>query len=213
MTTEFHGDPVAGGTYPALIWKAFMQKVIVLKHYTPESFPYPPSQYAAPVYVVNRGGILMRDNGTCKNAFQLAFYGGLGPAHVATCKPNEVVVPAVVGTPLSDAKARLQAQPLNSTLIYRPAHPGERLGVVVNQFPRNGTASAYDTITLVLPKSLHGSIPKVVGLPVSRAQKKLERLKLDVELQGPSDGRVVKQSPAPGTAAGPGLRMTLSSKP
>jgi beta-lactam-binding protein with PASTA domain len=165
------------------------------------------------VYVVNRGGVLMRDNGACKNTYQLAFYGGVGPSHVATCKPNEVVVPDVVGDRLSDARARLDAQPLNSTLIYRPARPGERLGVVVNQFPRVGTASAYDKITLVLPKSLHGAIPKVVGLPVDRAQDKLARLNLDVHVNGPSDGRVVRQSLDPGTAAAPGLRLTLSAKP
>ena len=28
MLTEYHGEPVAGGTYPALIWKAFMQKAL-----------------------------------------------------------------------------------------------------------------------------------------------------------------------------------------
>src|SRR5262249_5975292 len=28
MTTEFHGKPVAGGTFPALIWKTFMQKAL-----------------------------------------------------------------------------------------------------------------------------------------------------------------------------------------
>ena len=28
MLTEFHGKPVAGGTYPALIWKAFMTKAL-----------------------------------------------------------------------------------------------------------------------------------------------------------------------------------------
>ena len=28
MTTEFHGQTVEGGTYPALIWKAFMQKAL-----------------------------------------------------------------------------------------------------------------------------------------------------------------------------------------
>src|SRR4051812_37285571 len=78
MTTEFHGDPVAGGTFPALIWKAFMEKAIQVKHLTPETFPYPPSQYAAPVNVVNRGGLLMRDNGACENSYQLAFYGGVG---------------------------------------------------------------------------------------------------------------------------------------
>src|SRR5205823_5875602 len=130
-----------------LIWKAFMEKAIALKHFTPESFPYPPSQYAAPVYVVNRGGLLMRDNGACKNSYQLAFYGGVGPSHVATCKPNEVVV------------------------------------------------------------------PKVVGEPLARAQEKLAHLALDVEVKGPSDGRVVKQSLDPGTAAAPGLRLTLSAEP
>ena len=28
MTYQYHGHPVAGGTFPALIWKAFMQKAI-----------------------------------------------------------------------------------------------------------------------------------------------------------------------------------------
>src|SRR5581483_4242809 len=28
MLAEFHGQPVAGGTYPALIWKAFMEKAL-----------------------------------------------------------------------------------------------------------------------------------------------------------------------------------------
>ena len=28
MLTEYHGQPVAGGTYPALIWKAFMEKAL-----------------------------------------------------------------------------------------------------------------------------------------------------------------------------------------
>ena len=55
--------------------------------------------------------------------------------------------------------------------------------------------------------------PKVVGLPVARAQEKLAHLALDVEVKGPSDGRVVKQSLDPGTAAAPGLRLTLSAEP
>jgi len=118
-----------------------------------------------------------------------------------------------VGWKLSNARVRLQAQPLGATLIYRPAKPGERLGIVVNQFPRQGTASADDKITLVLPKSLHGSIPKVVGLRVQRAQAKLARLKLDVTVVGASGGKVVRQSLRPGTAAAPGLRLTLSAKP
>ncbi len=212
MLTEFHGHPVAGGTFPALIWKAFMTKAIQVNHLTPQSFPYPPSQYAAPVQVVNRGGLLMRDNGVCHNSATLAFYGGTGPSKVATCKPNEVEIPDVVGWKLVNAKSRLDGQPLTANIIYRPAKAGERLGIVVKQFPRQGTASAYDKITLVLPKSLHGAIPRVVGLKLARAQAKLAHLKLDVSVDGGSTGKVLAQSLRPGTAAAPGLKLTLTVK-
>ena len=212
MLTEFHGHPVAGGTFPALIWKAFMTKAIALKHLTPQGFTYPPSQYAAPVTVVNRGGLLMRDNGVCKNSYQMEFYGGTGPSHVATCKPNEVEIPDVVGYLLVNAKSRLDGQPLTPTVVYRPAKPGERLGVVVGQFPRQGTASAYDKITIILPKSLHGAIPKLVGLKLARAEAKLARLKLHVKIKGGNTGKVVAQSLRPGTAAAPGLTLTLTVK-
>jgi hypothetical protein len=204
---------VAGGTFPALIWKAFMTKAIALKHLTPQTFPYPPSQYAGPVTVVNRGGLLLRDNGVCKNSYQVAFYGGTGPSRVATCKPNEVEIPDVVGYTLANAKTRLDGQPLTPTVIYRPAKPGERLGVVVGQFPRRGTASAYDKITIVLVKALHGAIPKVVGFQLPRAQAKLARFKLDITVTGGSSGKVVEQWPKPGRAAAPGQKMTLTVKP
>ena len=213
MLTEFHGHPVAGGTFPALIWKSFMTKAIALKHLTPQSFTFPPSQYAAPVTVVNRGGLLMRDNGVCKNAYQMEFYGGTGPSRVATCKPNEVEIPDVVGDKLVTAKSRLDGQPLTPMIVYRPAKPGERLGIVVGQFPKQGTASAYDKITIVLPKSLHGAIPKVVGLKLGRARSKLARLKLDVKVKGGRTGKVTAQSLQPGTAAAPGLTLTLTVKP
>ncbi len=212
MLSEFHGHPVAGGTFPALIWKSFMTKAIALKHLTPQGFTYPPSQYAAPVTVVNRGGLLMRDNGVCKNSYQMEFYGGTGPSHVATCKPNEVEIPDVVGYLLVNAKSRLDGQPLTPAVVYRPAKPGERLGVVVGQFPRQGTASAYDKITIILPKSLHGAIPKLVGLKLARAEAKLTRLKLHVKIKGGNTGKVVAQSLRPGTAAAPGLTLTLTVK-
>src|SRR5204862_426348 len=82
------GEPAAGGTFPALIWKAFMQKA--LAKVPPESFTPPDYGYAAPVTVVNRGGILERDDGVCRNTAQLEFFGGQGPERVATCKQNEV---------------------------------------------------------------------------------------------------------------------------
>src|SRR5581483_1333888 len=74
MTYQFHGHPVAGGTYPALIWKAFMTKALPYLKAEPEDFPPPPSLSASPVTIVNRNGALQRDNGVCKNTYQLAFF-------------------------------------------------------------------------------------------------------------------------------------------
>jgi membrane peptidoglycan carboxypeptidase len=210
MTTEFHGHPVAGGTFPALIWKAFMQKAIEMKHLTPENFDYPPSQYASPVNVVNRGGLLMRDNGVCKNSYQLEFFGGEEPKKLATCKPNEVEVPDVVGKSISAAKTRLEGQPLTPLVVYKPAKTGDRIGYVVGQEPREGTASAYDKITLISEKSLHGVIPRVTGLPLDRAQRKLAKLHMDVKVDGDSKGIVVAQSRPAGTAAEPGLDIVIT---
>jgi membrane peptidoglycan carboxypeptidase len=219
MTYQFHGHPVAGGTFPALIWKAFMEKAIQARKLQPESFEPPESQYAAPVTVVNRGGVLERDNGVCKNTAQLAFYGGEPqllngePAPPATCKPNEVEIPDVVGSSLASARARLQGQPLSAAVVYKPAKTGDRVGYVVGQFPRQGTASAYDRITLVAEKSLHGVVPRVVGLRGDRARARCERLHLKVKVDGPSSGKVVKQSRPPSTAAAPGIHITLTTKP
>jgi penicillin-binding protein 1A len=212
MTYQFHGRPVAGGTFPALIWKAFMQKAIALKQLQPESFPSPASAYAAPVSVVNRGGVLERDDGVCRNTYQLEFFGGEGPSRVATCKPNEVEIPDVVGQTVAAARSRLQGQPLTPAFVYKPAKTGDRIGYVVGQFPRRGTASAYDKITLISEKSLHGVVPRVVGLPLATARRKLAKLHLSVQLSGGDHGRVVAQSRPPGTAAAPGLRIVLGVK-
>ena len=121
----------------------------------------------------------------CNGAVSLEFFGGEvlhggSAAPVADCKQNEVQVPNVVGEALKDARARLAGQPLDSTVVYKPATTGERLGYVVAQIPTQGTLSAGDQVTLVLPKSLHGAIPNVVGLPAAKAQAKLAALKLDV---------------------------------
>src|SRR5262249_56755899 len=53
MLTEFDGEPVAGGTLPALIWKAFMEKTKDdLGHY----FDTPPYLGGSSTWVVRRSG-------------------------------------------------------------------------------------------------------------------------------------------------------------
>ena len=212
MTNGFHGRPVVGGTYPALIWKSFMTKALAYEQAPPEDFPAPPSLAASPVRVVYRNSQLERDNGLCKNTFQLDFFGGQGPALLADCKVNEVDVPDVVGSTLAAARQRLLLQPLETAVVYEPAKPGERVGLVVRQFPSSGTLSSWQKVTVVLPKALHGVVPRVVGLGVARARAVLARLRLRVRVQGPSSGHVVGQTLAPETAAAPGLAITLRTR-
>jgi membrane peptidoglycan carboxypeptidase len=152
MTTEFHGGPVAGGTYPALIWKAFMEKALDYLHDPPQDFEPPQLPYASPQTVVNVGERLERDNGYCRDSVQVEMFASWAPSRTAACKPNAVDVPDVVGSTLAAARQRLEQQPLSATVVYEPAKPGERLGVVVRQFPRAGTLSAWDHVTLVLAK-------------------------------------------------------------
>jgi hypothetical protein len=190
-----------------------MTKALAYLKDEPENFDAPPSLYAAPVTVVNRGGELERDNGVCKNSYQLEFFGGTGPSRLATCKPNEVEIPDMVGKTIAYATATLDSWPLTPKVIYKPARTGDRIGVVVSQIPRRGTASAYDPITLVAEKSLHGVVPNVVGLTVAKARAKLAKVRLQVTVKGGTNGEVTAQSLAPHTASAPSRRIVLTVKP
>jgi penicillin-binding protein 1A len=213
MLTEFDGSEVAGGTWPALIWKSFMLKALKKLKAEPEPFPSPGFLYSSPRYVIFRNGQLQLDNGSCRNAVQLLVFSGEGPSRTADCKPNEVDVPVLVRSRVDDARARLAAQPLSSTVVYKPARPGQRPGIVVAQIPPRGTLSAHDEVTLIVTKPLHGVVPAVVGLRLERALRRLERSKLRAVVperdEDDMSRRIVRQVPAGGVAAAPGMTVRL----
>jgi serine/threonine-protein kinase len=132
------------------------------------------------------------------------------PLETADCKPNEVDVPNVRGATLAAAKERLEGQPLVATVVYGPAKRGQRVGIVVAQDPANGTLSAYDQVILTVSRATQGVVPKLVGLPVARAERKLAKLGVDVRIRGAKTGRVVAQTPHWGVAAAPGMRVVLT---
>ncbi|HKP18392.1 MAG TPA: PBP1A family penicillin-binding protein [Gaiellaceae bacterium] len=212
MLTEYHGDPVAGGTYPALIWKSFMESALPYLDDAPQSFPAPDAPPGEPRRLVLRDGSFQLDNGLCRNTIQVAYFAGQTPPKKADCKPNEVEIPNVVGATYGAARARLEEQPLTPVVVYKPAVAGQRLNVVVKQIPPRGRVSSFDKVTIVFAKPLHGVVPKLVGLPVTQAQTKLEQLKLRPVFRGRGD-EIVRQRPAPGVAAGPGLPITLWVRP
>ena len=212
MLTEFHGGPVVGGSFPAEIWKAFMQPALAAMNAPPKSFPSPPYLGAHTERVTYRDGQIELDDGLCKSTSLIVYFTGRGPSRTADCKLNEVDVPNVVGWTIASAETRLQGQPLTAQLVYEPAAAGQRVGVVLKQFPAGGTLSSFDKVTLVLAKPLHGLVPPTVGLTVHAAQLRLRKLKLVPSVTRKS-GRVVAQKPPAGVAAAPGMRVTLVVKP
>ncbi len=211
MLTEYHGKAVAGGTFPALIWKSFMERTLQYRQEAPQDFPSVSVPFSVSRQVVYRNGQLELDNGNCHNTKQLLYFQGQGPARTAKCKVNEVDVPHLVGETVAQANSRLAAQPLTPQYVYQPAKEGQRLGVVLRQFPARGTLSSYDKVTLVLPKALHGVVPRLIGLKLARAEARLERLHLKWKVDGnpPPGAKVIAQTPGPRRAAKPGLVVTL----
>src|SRR5439155_21328607 len=63
MTSEYHGKPVAGGTFPALIWKSFMESALQALGDESEAFPYPQWPATTTEQLVLRRGVWQRDNG------------------------------------------------------------------------------------------------------------------------------------------------------
>jgi hypothetical protein len=217
MLTEYHGRAVSGGTFPAEIWKTFMEAALQEVHAAPEGFVSPPYLSVVTRRVTYRNGRTELDNGRCRDTTLVVYFSGDGPPKTANCRLHEVEVPNVVGLQLSAARTRLEAQPLTPQLVYKPAKPGQRVGMVLRQYPASGNLSSFDKVTLVLAKSLHGVVPRIVGLSLPAARAKLFRRKLlpavsfdAATKRGTAQiGHVVAQTPRAGVAAVPGMKVSL----
>jgi penicillin-binding protein 1A len=209
MLTEFDGEPVTGGTLPALIWKEFVASLEDSEE--DATFDPPPHLGGASTWVVQRDGEWQLDNGLCQGARLLVYFPEKEPSKTADCKPNEVRVSEVVGLTEAVAVARLAAERLEATVVYVPAKPGRTPGLVVNQVPRTGGLSAHDSVRLFVTTAPHGLVPNFVGSSLRAADREVRRLRLEsrvVSAPG-ANGIVVEQSPEPGLAAAPGLNVRL----
>jgi penicillin-binding protein 1A len=209
MLTEFHGDPVTGGTLPALIWKHFVTSLHESGGNT--SFRSPPYLGSVGMYVVKRDGRWERDNGYCHGTRLLDYFSDFGPDKTADCKPNEVSVPRVVGMTSAAAIARLGEQPLDAKVVYVPAKARALPDVVVKQDPRDGGLSAGDDVLLWVSRARYGQMPNFAGSALADVGSELKRLKLRYHIvtrSGPT-AVVLRQSPRPGVAVAPGVMVNL----
>jgi penicillin-binding protein 1A len=209
MLTEFHGDAVTGGSFPALIWKTFVENA--LKGVPPEGFPYPSTPYVAPKLVVRRGDRVLLDNGLCRSRQEVVYFAGKGPSQTANCLQNEVQVPDVRKLTLAEAQARVAAQPLTADLVFAPAAPRHEPGIIIDQRPRAGYRSSYDRIILVVSKATQGVIPNLVGRNLADARLRLKKLKIEPQIRWVTGkpGTILRQKPRAGLAAAPGMKVEL----
>ena len=142
------------------------------------------------------------------------FFGGEGPAAASRrCKANEVEIPDTVGMSLADARARLEGQPLTPQVVYKPARTGQRLGVVVGQFPRTrhrvGGRQDHDRAAR---SRCTASSRTSSACRSQRAQAKLARLKLEVSTTrrlARQGGRAVGRGPTPRPQPGEKIALTV----
>ena len=101
MTTEFHGHTVEGGTFPALIWKSFMEKALPqfvgARQYVHSNLPSAPVPYASPSTVVLHDGKFELDDGSCPGATTLEFFTGSAPTATASCSSGQVQAAGTTG--------------------------------------------------------------------------------------------------------------------
>jgi penicillin-binding protein 1A len=154
METEYRGGPVEGGTFPALIWKSFMQSADKLLTLQPESFPVAPVLYSAPKRVVWRNGVVELDAGACPDPQTVDYFGNEGPTRVADCRPGEMEVPNVVSLRLDKALREIRRQRLRAQVVWKPATATESVGRVLTQIPSAGTLAAGERVTIVLARKL-----------------------------------------------------------
>jgi membrane peptidoglycan carboxypeptidase len=202
MMTEYHGDPVAGGTFPAEIWQHVHGEGAAVPHDDPSRSRPRTSRTG------HRGGRLpgraLQSTTELPFAAERALLRRPGAEPTANCKPNEVEVPDVVGQSVSAATARLTGSRCRLDQ-YQDRQAGEKLNVVLAQKPEKGRLSAYDHVTLIVAKATHGVVPSC-RLP-STAQAKVRAPRARGRHRGDGEGppgRVVFQLPRAGVAAAPG---------
>ena len=210
MLTEFHGRPVAGGTLPAQIWKAFTEKARESQAEPASYFASAPYLAAQDYRIVKRGGWKL-DNGYCPGTRLVSFFSGLAPDEQAECFPNEVRVPLVTGLHISDARERLALQPLGVDPIGIPAKAGSRPGLVTRQEPRQGRVRVRSEQRAALGHAT-GSALRVVPQP-DRLQPR-RRPRAPAEAEGDTQRLlppwVVRGDPHP--EAGPRRRVRAADE-
>lgn len=217
-----HGITVYGGTFPAQIWRRFMEKA--LEDVPPSDFPKAEfgseeeeSEWVSVTVCTDSG---MKATPFCPHTETRSFRRGeepTDPCSLHNTQIERVNVPGVTGMSEGDAVAAIHEAGLNPAVNYAYSSMVAR-GIVVNQSPLAGTsvnAGSSVSITVSQGTAPQSNVPGVVGMSETSAKETLSAAGFTYKVvYTPSDssqvGMVISQFPGAGASAGPGSQVIIT---
>jgi penicillin-binding protein 1A len=211
---------VTGGSWPASIWRLFMERALAGVPATP--FPTPPR--VVTVLIDSRNGCLAGPLTPYAYREYASFVPGTEPTQTCREPGDATKIPDVFSFPVEDAMRVLRnagfavARQEKATTTYPP-------GRVIAVSPAVGTlALTGSTVTITVSTRDEGrvTVPDVLGMTAAAAASTLRGEGFEVDTvveresqEGPrkNPGRVWKQSPAGGTEARRGSTVTIWVNP
>ncbi len=218
MFRGFNGTPIYGGTYPAMIWSAFMK--MVMSGLPREDWPAPVGVNSTPISIDPRTD--QRVPPGCKHAQVVVWADTSAPTTMTPCESNLIAVPDFTSSTKPMAIRLATGSGLQIRFQLRPAQPADTPGVIVVQSPAPLAAVEAGTIvTLIIaeyvPSVVVPAVVATVDAPsvTAAAIARLEAAKFRVVIIDQQDalglpiGSVLSQDPAPNKPAPLGSVITI----
>jgi membrane peptidoglycan carboxypeptidase len=220
--TSVHGVTVYGGTFPAQIWRKFMQNA--LADVPPTSFPSAEFGYEREESewitrtICTESGLLATPY--CPHTETRSYRQGEQPTtycNIHSETAQQAVVPSVVGMSESDARSAISGAGLNPAVSYAYSDSVAK-GVVISQSPLGGTtvnAGSSISISVSQGSAPSSNVPGVVGMSETAAKEAISSAGFTYKVvYSPTDesqvGIVISQFPGAGAAAGPGSQVIIT---
>ncbi len=217
-----HGITVFGGTFPAQIWRKFMEKALAD---VPAS-SFPEAEFAGrddesewvTVTICSESG--MKATPYCPHTESRSYRRGEEPTDTCPIHSNQtqkVNVPGVTGMDEANATSIIRRANLNPAVNYAYSSAAAA-GTVINQSPLAGTSvnvGSTVSITVSQGSAPQSNVPNVVGMGETAAKETISAAGFTYKVvYSPSDdsqvGIVISQFPGGGASAGPGSQIIIT---
>lgn len=210
-----HGIRVAGGTFPAQIWRLFMNEALS---------GLPRIDFVRPKGGIYQVKLCVESNKKagpyCPDTYVATFPNKQGPAGI--CDIHKTPPPVTVANfkGLSEKAAKDLAASLGLSLQLTFSITNQQAGMVLSQSPEAGVVipkGSAVTLVITMLKPEYPRLMNVLNMSRNEAERELSKSGyiVFIKTKNVSDpglvNKVIKQSPAAGTELKPGSQVTLTT--